>query len=116
MRKPNITEATNEFVALAIQCEHSEQPAFAAHAHIGAARCEAAAGNFLGEAEHYVTAARHFMKAEKKLVSLKFYSPDRENLEVSYRAVYIKGRPLFVNYRHSLILHYLRLTSCFFYF
>lgn len=82
MRKPNISEATNEFIALAIQCEHSEQPAFAAQAYVGAAKCEASAGNFLGEAEHYVTAARQFMKAEKKLVSLKFHSPDRENLEV----------------------------------
>ncbi|KAL4703677.1 hypothetical protein ACJJTC_016221 [Scirpophaga incertulas] len=83
MRKPNIIEATNEFVALAIQCEHSEQPAFAAQAYVGAAKCEAVAGNFLGEAEHYVTAARYYMKAEKKLSSLKFYSPDRENLEAA---------------------------------
>ncbi|KAL0870878.1 hypothetical protein ABMA27_004718 [Loxostege sticticalis] len=83
MRKPNISEATNEFIALAIQCEHSEQPAFAAQAYVGAAKCEASAGNFLGEAEHYVTAARQFMKAEKKLVSLKFHSPDRENLEAA---------------------------------
>lgn len=83
MRKPNIAEATNEFIGLAIQCEHSEQPAFAAQAYVGAAKCEAAAGNFLGEAEHYVTAARHYMKAEKKLASLKFYSPDRENLEAA---------------------------------
>ncbi|CAG9788504.1 unnamed protein product [Diatraea saccharalis] len=81
MRKPNITEATNEFIALAIQCEHSEQPAFAAQAYVGAAKCEAAAGNYLGEAEYYVTAGRHYMKAEIKLASLKFYSPDRENLE-----------------------------------
>ncbi|CAH0400718.1 unnamed protein product [Chilo suppressalis] len=83
MRKPNITEATNEFIALAIQCEHSEQPAFAAQSYVGAAKCEAAAGNYLGEAEHYITAARHYMKAEKKLASLKFYSPDRENLEAA---------------------------------
>ncbi|XP_026321530.1 uncharacterized protein LOC113231429 [Hyposmocoma kahamanoa] len=83
MRKPNISEATNEFIALAIQCEHSEQPAFAGHAYVGAAKCEATAGNFLGEAEHYLAAARQFMKAEKKLKMLKFYSPDRENLEAA---------------------------------
>lgn len=84
MRKPNITEATNEFIALAIQCEHSEQPTFAAHAYVGAAKCEASVGNSLGEAELYITAARQYMKAEKKLMSLKFISPDRENLEVIF--------------------------------
>ncbi|XP_047535416.1 40-kDa huntingtin-associated protein [Vanessa atalanta] len=83
MRKPNISEATNEFIALAIQCEHLEQPAFAGQTYIGAAKCEASAGNFLGEAEQYVAAARQFMKAEKKLAALKFYSPDRENLEAA---------------------------------
>ncbi|CAH0720559.1 unnamed protein product, partial [Brenthis ino] len=81
MRKPNISEATNEFIALAIQCEHSEQPAFAGQTYIGAAKCEASAGNVLGEAEQYIAAARQFMKAEKKLTSLKFHSPDRESLE-----------------------------------
>lgn len=85
MRKPNISEATNEFIALAIQCEHSEQPAFAGQTYIGAAKCEATAGNFLGEAEQYIAAARQFMKAEKKLAALKFYSPDRENLEVIWQ-------------------------------
>ncbi|XP_063895163.1 uncharacterized protein LOC110379861 [Helicoverpa armigera] len=83
MRKPNISEATNEFIALAIQCEHSDQPAFAGHAYVGAAKCEASVGHFLGEAEHYLAAARQFMKAEKKLKSLKFYSADRENLEAA---------------------------------
>ncbi|CAB3230231.1 unnamed protein product [Arctia plantaginis] len=83
MRKPNISEATNEFIALAIQCEHSDQPAFAGHAYVGAAKCEASGGNFLGEAEHYLAAARQFMKAEKKLKSLKFYNADRENLEAA---------------------------------
>ncbi|XP_047992493.1 40-kDa huntingtin-associated protein [Leguminivora glycinivorella] len=83
LRKPNISEATNEFIALAIQCEYSEQPTFAGHCYIGAAKCEASVGNFLGEAEYLVTAARQFMKAEKKLRSLKFCSPDRENLEAA---------------------------------
>lgn len=82
MRKPNVSEATNEFIALAIQCEHSEQPTFAGHCYVGAAKCEASIGNFLGEAEHYMAAARQFMRAEKKLWSLRFCSPDRENLEV----------------------------------
>ncbi|XP_075980220.1 40-kDa huntingtin-associated protein-like [Anticarsia gemmatalis] len=83
MRKPNVSEATNEFIALAIQCEHSDQPAFAGHSYVGAAKCEASVGNFLGEAEHFLAAARQFMKAEKKLKSLKFYSGDRENLEAA---------------------------------
>ncbi|XP_004923956.1 uncharacterized protein LOC101741560 [Bombyx mori] len=81
MRKPNVSEATNEFIALAIQCEHSEQPTFAGHSYVGAAKCEASVGNFLGEAEHYISAARQFIKAEMKLKSMKFYSPERENLE-----------------------------------
>ncbi|KAI8439131.1 hypothetical protein MSG28_012989 [Choristoneura fumiferana] len=50
---------------------------------LGAAKCEASVGNFLGEAEHLVAAGRQFMKAEKKLSSLKFCSPDRENLEAA---------------------------------
>ncbi|XP_034834349.1 40-kDa huntingtin-associated protein-like [Maniola hyperantus] len=83
LRKPNISEATNEFIALAIQCEHSEQPSFAGQTYIGAAKCEASAGNFLGEAEQHLAAARQFMKAEKKLAALKFDSPDRENLEAA---------------------------------
>ncbi|XP_011566009.3 uncharacterized protein LOC105395745 [Plutella xylostella] len=86
MRKPNITEATNEFNALAIQCEHSEQPGFAGHCYVGAAKCESSAGNTLGEAEYYLTAARQFMKAEMKLSSLKCYSPTRENLEAAIGA------------------------------
>ncbi|KAI5634892.1 hypothetical protein NE865_12375 [Phthorimaea operculella] len=83
MRKPNVSEATNEFIALAIQCENAEQPAFAGHCYVGAAKCEASVGNFLGEAEHFVAAARQFMKEEKKLKTLKLYSPDRENLEAA---------------------------------
>ncbi|XP_041982072.1 uncharacterized protein LOC121735342 isoform X2 [Aricia agestis] len=83
LRKPNVSEATNEFVALAIECEHSEQPAFAGQIYIGAAKCEASAGNELSEAEHYLSAARQFIKAEKKLFALKFDSPDRENLEAA---------------------------------
>ncbi|KAG6463123.1 uncharacterized protein LOC115452167 isoform X2 [Manduca sexta] len=83
MRKPNVSEATNEFIGLAIQCEHSDQPTFAGHCYVGAAKCEASAGNFLGEAEHYLTAARQFMKAEKKLWALRTYSPERENLEAA---------------------------------
>ncbi|XP_047521499.1 40-kDa huntingtin-associated protein [Pieris napi] len=83
MRRPNISEATNEFIGLAIQCENCEQPTFAGQTYIGAAKCEASAGNILGEAENYIAAARQFMKAEKKLVSLKFDSPDRENLEAA---------------------------------
>ncbi|XP_038222274.1 uncharacterized protein LOC119839909 [Zerene cesonia] len=83
MRKPNVSEATNEFIGLAIQCEHSEQPTFAGQTYIGAAKCEASAGNSLGEAEQYINAARQFMKAEKKIAALKLYSPDRENLEAA---------------------------------
>ncbi|GBP58594.1 hypothetical protein EVAR_40878_1 [Eumeta japonica] len=83
MRKPNVVEATNEFNALAIQCEHSEQPTFAGHAYIGAAKCESSAGNTLGEAENYLAAARQFMNAEIKLSSMKCYSPARENLEAA---------------------------------
>ncbi|CAG4944533.1 unnamed protein product [Parnassius apollo] len=83
MRKPNVSEATNEFIGLAIQCEHSEQPSFAGQTYVGAAKCEALAGNHLGEAEHYLSAARQFFKAEQKLSALKFYSPDRENLEAA---------------------------------
>ncbi|CAH2043134.1 unnamed protein product, partial [Iphiclides podalirius] len=83
MRKPNVSEATNEFVGLAIQCEHSEQPAFAGQTYVGAAKCEALAGNYLGEADQYLAAARQFIKAEQKLLALRFYSPDRENLEAA---------------------------------
>lgn len=83
MRRPNISEATNEFIGLAIQCENCEQPTFAGQTYIGAAKCEASAANTLGEADNYVAAARQFMKAETKLASLKFDSPDRENLEVT---------------------------------
>lgn len=83
MRKPNVSEATNEFIALAIQCEHSDQPAFAGQCYASAAKCEASVGNFLGEAEHFISAARQYMKAEKKLWTLRFYSPERENLEAA---------------------------------
>ncbi|XP_068617852.1 uncharacterized protein [Battus philenor] len=83
LRKPNVSEATNEFIGLAIQCEHSEQPSFAGQTYVGAAKCEALAGNHLGEAEQYLAAARQFIKAEQKLLALKFYSPDRENIEAA---------------------------------
>ncbi|KAJ2945385.1 hypothetical protein O0L34_g188 [Tuta absoluta] len=92
MRKPNVSEATNEFIGLAIQCENAEQPAFAGHCYVGAAKCEASVGNFLGEAEHYVAAARQFMKEEKKLKTLKLYSPDRENLEAAI-GCYLQALP-----------------------
>ncbi|KOB64878.1 Factor VIII intron 22 protein [Operophtera brumata] len=83
MRKPNMSECAKEFIALAVRCEYSEQPTFAGHAYVGAAKCEATAGNSLEEADHYVTAAKQFMKAEKKLHSMKFFSPNRENLEAA---------------------------------
>lgn len=82
MRKPNMSECVKEFIALAVRCEYSDQPTFAGHAYVGAAKCEASAGNIIEEADHYLTAAKHYMKAEKKLHSMRFYSPDRENLEV----------------------------------
>lgn len=84
MRKPNMSECVKEFIALAVRCEYSDQPTFAGHAYVGAAKCEASAGNTVEEADHYLTAAKQYMKAEKKLHSMKFYSPDRENLEVSF--------------------------------
>lgn len=82
MRKPNVSEATEEFCDLALQCEHAEQPPYAGLCYIGAARCEGSIGNTIGEAEYLLMSARQFMKAELKLSSLRCINPGKENLEV----------------------------------
>lgn len=83
MRKPNISEATEEFSNLAVQCELAEQPPFAGICYLEAAKCETSIGNTVGSAEYLLMSARQFMKAELKLSSLKCVSPGRENLEVN---------------------------------
>ncbi|XP_077284542.1 huntingtin-associated protein 40 kDa isoform X2 [Arctopsyche grandis] len=83
MRKPNVSEATDEFTELALQCEHAEQPPYAGLCYIGAARCEGSIGNTIGEAEYLLMSARQFMKAELKLSSLRCINPGKENLEAA---------------------------------
>ncbi|XP_067005210.1 40-kDa huntingtin-associated protein [Anabrus simplex] len=83
LRKPNVTEASDQFGALALRCERDELPQYAGLCWMAAARCEGSLSNNPGEAWDLVRGARQFMAAEVKGARLGCPSPGGEHLQAA---------------------------------
>ena len=67
LRRPNVAEASEQFTKLAKRLKDNEEPQYEASCHLAVARCEQSIGNYSGEVEALVSAARAFLKAEMNL-------------------------------------------------
>ncbi|XP_047107418.1 40-kDa huntingtin-associated protein [Schistocerca piceifrons] len=83
LRKPNVTEASEQFGALALRCEREELPQYAGLCWAAAARCEGSLGNNPAEAWALVRAARQFLSAETKAASLGCTGPGADYLQAA---------------------------------
>ncbi|KAJ4442952.1 40-kDa huntingtin-associated protein [Periplaneta americana] len=83
LRKPNVTEASEQFGKLAIQCEREELPQYAGLCWVAAARCESSLGNASGEAWNLVRAGRQFLTAEITSKDLGCPSPGGEHVQAA---------------------------------
>ena len=64
LRKPNVSEASEQFAKLAKKMHSREEPQYEGLCHLAVSRCERSLGNASGESEALVVAARSFLKAE----------------------------------------------------
>merc|ERR1711953_1382268 len=71
LRRPNVSEASEQFRGLAKRLEDNEEPQYAAYCHLATGRCEATVGNHPGEIEAVTAAARNFLKSEIEVQTLK---------------------------------------------
>ena len=67
LRRPNVAEASEQFSRLAKRLRDNEEPQYEATCHIAVSRCEQSIGNYSGEVEALMSAARAFLKAEMNL-------------------------------------------------
>ena len=67
LRRPNVAEASDQFCRLAKRLRDNEEPQYEAACHLAVSRCEQSIGNYSGEIESLVLAARAFLKAEMNL-------------------------------------------------
>jgi len=71
LKKPNFTEASEQFGSLASTLKNQECPQYAGFCCIAKARCENTVGNSVAEGESLCQAARLFFDAEKKNIELR---------------------------------------------
>ena len=67
LRRPNVAEASEQFTRLAKRLRDNEEPQYESACHLAVARCEQSIGNYSGEVEALVSAARAFLKAEMNI-------------------------------------------------
>jgi len=70
LRRPNVSEASEQFRGLAKRLEDNDEPQYAAFCHLATGRCEATVGNSPGEIEAITAAARSFLKSEIEIQTL----------------------------------------------
>ena len=71
LRRPNVSEASDQFSRLAKRLESQEEPQYAAACYQAVAKCEQSiGGNQVGEVEAHVAAARAFFKAETDITTI----------------------------------------------
>lgn len=70
LRRPNVSEASDQFRQLGRRLEEAEEPQYAAFCHLATGRCEQTIGNSPGEIEATVAAARSFLRAELEVQQL----------------------------------------------
>ncbi|XP_046425842.1 40-kDa huntingtin-associated protein-like [Neodiprion fabricii] len=83
LRKPNVSEACDQFSALATQCEQKELWQYAGLCWLAAARCQGTLGNASTEASLLARAGRQFLTAEKKNVMIGCPAPGQENVQAA---------------------------------
>jgi len=82
LRKPNVSEASEQFGALVKQLEQQELPHYAGFCSLAVARCEQTLGNHPGETQALVQAAHYFLQAEQDEHEL--HCPSfKENIEAA---------------------------------
>lgn len=71
LKKPNFTEASEQFGSLANALKNQECPQYAGFCFVAKARCENTVGNAIAEGESLLQAARLFFKEEKDNIDLR---------------------------------------------
>jgi tetratricopeptide (TPR) repeat protein len=70
LKKPNISEGSEQFAGLAKQLKSQECPQYAGFCNLAQARCEHTLGNWCAEAQALSEAARNFLQAEQDVQDL----------------------------------------------
>lgn len=71
LRKPNLSEASDQFSKLAKKVKTNEEPQYEGMCHLAIARCEQNIGNSHGEVEALISASRCYLEAEKRIYDLE---------------------------------------------
>lgn len=71
LKKPNVSEASDQFGSLAKELKRQDCPQYAGFCSLAKARCENTLSNATGEVEALTEAARLFLEAEKNCVELR---------------------------------------------
>ena len=92
LRKPNVSEAGEQFAKLAKKMHSREEPQYEGLCHLAVARCERSLGNPSSESEALLLAARSFLKAEKTLF-LKISEEFVNNFSLEIKAKFFNNKP-----------------------
>ncbi|CAG0889696.1 unnamed protein product [Darwinula stevensoni] len=101
LRKPNVSDAEEEFNSLARQLEQQEQHSHAAVCHLAAARCEGTLGNPFGEAESLIKGARAFLAAEQE--NRKLSLPAQEEHLMAAMSVFNHAIKVYLEQKQKLL-------------
>lgn len=71
LKKPNVSEASDQFGSLAKELKRQDCPQYAGFCSLAKARCENTLSNATGEVEALTEAARLFLEAEKNCAELR---------------------------------------------
>ncbi|XP_012273589.1 factor VIII intron 22 protein [Orussus abietinus] len=83
LKKPNVSEASEQFGALATQCEQKELWQYAGLCWLAAARCQGTLGNGPSEINLLTKAGRQFLISEKKNCDIGCPSMGQEDLQAA---------------------------------
>ncbi|XP_014215303.1 factor VIII intron 22 protein [Copidosoma floridanum] len=86
LRKPNVSEASDQFEVLALNCEQKDLNQYAGWCWLSAARCQGTLGNSISEVNLLTKAGRQFLKANKKNDELGCLSINQEDLQAAINA------------------------------
>ncbi|CAK9802524.1 40-kDa huntingtin-associated protein [Anthophora quadrimaculata] len=83
LRKPNVAEASDQFAALATECEQKELWQYAGLCSLDAAKCQGTLENIFSELNFLVKAGREFLVADKKDKDIGCPSMGQENTQAA---------------------------------
>ncbi|KAJ8688349.1 hypothetical protein QAD02_024150 [Eretmocerus hayati] len=86
LRKPNVSEASDQFEILALDCEHKELHRYAGTCWLAAARCQGTIGNSIPEINLLMKAGREFLLANKKRQNIGSLIVDQVDLQDAVNA------------------------------